>query len=111
MLKTADFGIVPAIMTNWNSGTHTGTFQIWQNWGFYYFPSTVNAISVSNLQSEIQAVTTIYAAERVTVLYGGAFDLTGAHIENPEACTTFVDAVKRLLTPELPSGERISIKT
>ncbi len=91
MLKTTDFGIVPLIMTSWNASMSTGTFQIWPNWGFYYFQNSTNAISLTNLQSEIQAVTTIYSAERVTVLSGFAFDLTGAHIENPKACTTFID--------------------
>ena len=83
MLKTTDFGIVPLIMTSWNGSTSTGTFQIWPNWGFYYFQNSTNAISLTNLQSEIQAVTTIYSAERVTVLMASAFDWTGGHIENP----------------------------
>ena len=48
-------------------------------------------LRLSNLQSEIQAVTTIYAAERVTILRGAAFDWTGGHVENPDACTTFID--------------------
>ncbi len=90
MLKTADFGIVPVTMTSWNSSTNTGTFQIWPNWGFYYFQNNANAISVSDLQSEIHAITTIYAAERVTTLSGGAFDWSGGHLEN-NACTTFID--------------------
>ncbi len=92
MLKTADFGIIPLIMTNWNSATNTGTFRIWPNWGFYYFQNGTNAVSLTNLQSEIQAVTTIYAAERVTVLNGISFDWTGGHVENSEACQTFVHA-------------------
>ena len=45
MLKTADFGIVPVTMTKWNSGTNTGTFQIWPNWGFFYFQKAPNAIA------------------------------------------------------------------
>ena len=108
MLKTTDFGIVPLIMTSWNASISTGTFQIWPNWGFYYFQNSTNAISLTNLQSEIQAVTTIYSAERVTVLSGFAFDLTGAHIENPKACTTFIDDGG---TKQVIAGFRSGVRT
>ena len=37
MLKTADFGIVPLTMTNWNSGTNTGTLPDLAELGFLLF--------------------------------------------------------------------------
>jgi hypothetical protein len=92
MFVTADFGVVPVIMNSWNSGTNTGTFEILPMWGYFYFQPGTNALTISNLQSEIQAVTTLYAAERVTTFYGPAFDAVGVHVENPTACTTFIDA-------------------
>jgi len=93
MLKTAHFGVVPFTMTSWNSGTNTGTFAIWPNWGAFYFNQSTDAQAVTDLQNEMQAVTTLYATERVTLFDGPAFhNFGGTWVENPSACTTFVNS-------------------
>jgi pectate lyase-like protein len=90
IIVTPNFGPVPLTMTAYNTSTGVGTFLTWPNWGAYYFQFT-SATSTTALQTDIEAATTIYAAERVRVLTGAAFQLTGMpHIENPAACTTFV---------------------
>jgi hypothetical protein len=88
MLATPSFGVVPVQMTNFNAGV--GTFQILRNWGAFHFQQQ-NAITQSDLGTEISALTTIYATERVTVLQGKAFSWIGGHVENPLACTTLLD--------------------
>jgi hypothetical protein len=91
MFNTAHFGVVPATMTQFNTSTGVGTFQVLQNWivGNY---NNANVATATDFQNEIQAVTTVYGAERVTVFYGTAFNTLGVHIENPGGCTTFVDS-------------------
>ncbi len=88
-ILTPNFGIVPLTMTAWNTATNTATFKTWPNWGAYYFQFS-NALGISALQADIQAATTVYAAERLRTLVGAAFSVVGVHIENPSACTTFV---------------------
>ena len=84
---TAHFGIVPLTMTSWNSGTNTGTFEIYPNWAFGNF-GTADLLTTTDLQNEIAAVTTIYAAERVTTALGLGISMEGIHVENPLACQT-----------------------
>lgn len=87
IIPTAHFGIVPLTMTNWNSGTNTATFAIDPAWEYTNF-GLANLVTGTDIQSEIAAATTIYAAEKVTVAHGLGITMTGVHIENPDACTT-----------------------
>jgi Pectate lyase superfamily protein len=87
MIATAHFGIVPLTMTNWNSGTGVGTFQIWTPWVFANY-STMDLTTGTDIQAEVAAVTTLYATERVVVAQGMGISLDGVHIENPSACTS-----------------------
>jgi len=90
-VKTDDHGVVPLIMTTFNSETGVGSFQILRTWSSYYFAGR-NALSMSNLEAEIQAVTMIYASETVTTIHGGHVTVNGLHVENPAAPTTLVNA-------------------
>ena len=87
-LVTAHFGVIPIVMTNWNSGTNVATFQTLAAWSFSNYQNNVNLITATDLQAEIQAVSTLYAAERVTIANGGGVHLINTFIENSDACTT-----------------------
>lgn len=89
-LVTKGFGVIPLLMTNWNGSTNVATFEILPNWGAYYFPYPSggdNALTRSDLQSEIQAQTTIYASQMAVLFEGNAFDARDIHIENNSQCT------------------------
>jgi hypothetical protein len=89
-IVTAHFGVIPLVPIKWNAGTNVMQFQILTSWGLHFFGGG-NAIGQSDLQNEIQAVTKVYAAERVTVYQGEGITAIGQHIENPTACTTLVE--------------------
>lgn len=91
MLKTANFGVVPLELTAWNSGTSVATFRAHFVWSAYYFQTGFNAKADTDLEAEIQAVTTLFATERVTAFSGPSFHVAGGPwMENASACTTFV---------------------
>jgi hypothetical protein len=92
VILTEHFGVVPLIMTEWNSSTHSATFQTLNNWSAYYFQGA-NAATETDFQNEIQEVSIIYAAERLTTFTGSSFDVSAVHLENPSACTTFIHDV------------------
>lgn len=85
-VKTADFGIVPLVITGYSSGTITlqtganapsvGAININNWWNMYgnTLPST--------LQTELAAATTLYASEMVTTFWGNHIHVAGIHIEN-----------------------------
>ncbi len=89
-IATTHFGVVPITLTSFNSGTNVGTFKIWHAWSVYYFPGA-NAQSDTTLQTEMQAASTLYAAEMLMVAKGSNVHLDGVHIENPSAPTIFFD--------------------
>jgi hypothetical protein len=86
-LVTSHYGVLPLTMTAWNATTGVGTFATTPIWGLYYYPSA-NPAATTDIQTEIQAATTIYASEMVTIFYGSSVSVNGAHIENPQAPTT-----------------------
>jgi hypothetical protein len=90
MMVTAHFGVIPLVPVKWNSGTNVMQFQILTDWGLNFFGGN-NAVSQSDLQSEILAVTKVYAIERVTTYQGEGITAIGQHVENPSACTTLVE--------------------
>jgi hypothetical protein len=91
MMVTQHFGVVPLVMTKWNSSTNIATFQIRPSWGYHFYGFN-NAVTSSDLQNEIQAVTKLWAAERVTVFQGDGITAIGQHLENPVACTTLMQS-------------------
>lgn len=89
--RTTSFGIVPATMTAYNSGTGVATFVTWDGWSQYYFQAvSYNAASSSDLQTEMQAVTNVYAAERVTFFAGAGFSSYGLWAQQQDACSTVI---------------------
>ena len=86
-IATAHFGVIPLTMTAWNAGTGVGTFQIWSPWVFANY-GVNDLTATTDMQAEVAAVTTLYAAERVVVAQGMGITLEGIHIENPSACSS-----------------------
>lgn len=80
-IVTAHMGVIPLLMTAYNSGTHVGSFQALNSYSYFNW-SANNAVTNADLQAEIQAVATIYAAEQVTVFQGSGITVKGVHIEN-----------------------------
>ena len=89
-VATAHFGVVPLTMTGWNAGTGTGTFQIWLPWLYANYGGAIGAGSKTALQSDIQAVSTIYAAERLVTAQGMGIALDGLHLENGGCTSLFL---------------------
>jgi hypothetical protein len=88
-IVTKHFGIVPLTLDSWDAGTSSGTFHITPAWATANFGDIDLSLAFnSSLARDIQAVTTIYAAERVTIVQGMGVSLEGVHIENPNACQT-----------------------
>jgi hypothetical protein len=89
---TAHFGVVPLRCTNWNGGTITATLQTTVAWTTANFGRiALHNSGNSDLTAELQAVTSIYAAERLTIANGMGISLEGTHIENATGCTTLYD--------------------
>ena len=108
-LSTRDFGVIPITLattclsgTNasgtggayvypcWNPSTKAATFQLYPPWVFGEFGST-DLSTTTNLSAEIQAVTTVYATERVYTARGAGITLNGVTTENGGTCATIID--------------------
>jgi hypothetical protein len=89
-VKTARFGVVPLVLTNYNAGTLVATLKLAPGW-VLSFSSGVLTVAGTDIQAEIQAVTTLYAAEKVTVFSGNGINARGVHIENPGVVTTLAE--------------------
>jgi hypothetical protein len=85
------FGVVPFTMTSWNGTTNVGTFQMLANYAAYQFPNSLggsNATTYTDISNEVQAATSIYAAQRLIVYQGQSGSVRDVHVENNGACTT-----------------------
>jgi hypothetical protein len=89
-VKTPGFGVVPLVFESFNAGTSTATFALQKMWRAWTFGATVDVTAVTDLQAELQAATTLYAAEWVRTFSGVGFKVHGAHIENPDVVTCVV---------------------
>jgi hypothetical protein len=89
---TSHFGVVPLRLKAWNAGTSVATLETTVPWTTANFGRLgLNNTGLSDLTAELQAVTKIYAAERLTIVNGLGISLEGMHIENPNGCTTLYD--------------------
>jgi hypothetical protein len=90
MILTPHYGLIPFSMVSWNSGTNAITLKaldIWENTNYGANSYWYN----NNIYNELNASTTLYAAERLRVVQGVGVELDGTHVENDQACTTFFD--------------------
>lgn len=83
--ETANNGVVPCKILSFNTSTNVLTLQILQTWMSAYGLTRT-------LQSDIQAVTSAAAAEKVTIFKGGGFKVYTVHIENPYTASTLLEA-------------------
>ena len=88
MIVTPDFGVIPLSLSSWNSSTRVATFGLYFPWVRANYGNSGGWVGGSpGVQYEVQAATTLYAAERDIVAQGMGIDLYGTHIENPNTCT------------------------
>jgi hypothetical protein len=82
------YGLVPLNLTAFNRSTNVATFQIYNQWGVYYYNFT-NATTLSDISTEVAGITQLYAVEKAKTFTGAALDISDVHVENA-ACTTFL---------------------
>lgn len=82
VVNTPHFGPVPLLLTalTVSAGVYTGTFQTLLPWTSQNFYSTT--IGNTNFQTDVQAVTVLYAVEQSTQFWGGNISADGIHIES-----------------------------
>jgi hypothetical protein len=83
------FGIVPLVLTAFNTGTHVATYKIWPGWVWMYYGADI-ALSATNFQTQLQAATTLGAVERC-IYFEGPGHLINCHYENNASCTALWD--------------------
>src|SRR6266404_2455142 len=76
-MKTAHFGVVPFQLASFNASTGAATFTTLMQWN-----QVNDNQSMGDLTTDLNAVTTVYAAEMVTVFDGAGITATNIHIEN-----------------------------
>lgn len=87
-LKLPSYGFVPITLKAWNSSTKQATFALHAPWSSWFFqkPYGYTPRSISDIGTEIQAATGIYASDHCTMFYGGAH-VKGTHIETGSSIT------------------------
>jgi hypothetical protein len=91
VIKTPSYGLVPLSLISYNSTSHVAVFRAldaYMAWNFNGFNNDP-AVS-SNILDEINASTTLYAAERNIVFAGSLFAVNSIHIENGSVPTTLL---------------------
>jgi hypothetical protein len=88
VILTPNFGLVPLLLTGWNSSTHVANFQVLQSWGLYFFGTISDATSTTAFSTDIQAATSIYAAEHGYTFQGIGIQADHLHQE-VGICNTF----------------------
>jgi hypothetical protein len=87
-LLTPHYGLIPFTETSWNSSTNVMTLQALGSWeATSYGPHCTAWCGNNNLFTELNAATTLYAAEQVYTAYGQGIKINGSHVENDQACT------------------------
>lgn len=76
-MKTVHFGVVPFQLASFNASTGAATFTTLGQWN-----QVNDNQSMGDLTTDLNAVTTVYAAEMVTVFDGAGITATNIHIEN-----------------------------
>jgi hypothetical protein len=89
-IVTPDFGVIPMDIQSYNTATNTGTFIVLDTYASFLANNGfgVDPATNSNLIVEINAATTVYAAERNIIFVGEGFNVNGIHIENGNVPTT-----------------------
>lgn len=89
-LSTSGFGLIPLSLVSYVSATRVATLKFYPGWLNSHY-HTFDLKANSDIQTEIQGQTTLYASERIFVFSGGGITATGVHIESPGALSTVLD--------------------
>lgn len=103
VIKTTSFGLVPLELTAYSPGTRVATFKLYRGWvTSHFWGFTVDLKADTALETELQAATTLYAAEMMTLFQGSGINATGVHFENPGVVTRLLDTTAGF------TGDRVS---
>lgn len=93
VIDDVQFGLIPLTITNYNAGTNTLSLETWRPWSKFYGQAT-NLVSGGNLQTRLQAATTIGLGERLTTFKGSGINQAGTiHLENGAGYTRFFEGL------------------
>lgn len=91
VIDDAQFGLIPLSITGYNAGTNVISLSTPLGWSGFYGQGT-NLKTGSNLQTRIQAATTLGVGERLTPFAGNSISQSGTiHLENGSGYTRFLD--------------------
>jgi hypothetical protein len=98
-IKTANFGIVPLVIENYNASTKDLTVSIDPSWMYWFaHGNTATTLIVPggtgdcDLEAELKAATNIYLANRQTLFFGSGMNVDGCHFESPGTVTCIHNA-------------------
>jgi hypothetical protein len=90
-ILTTNFGLVPLLLAAYNSGTGIATLKFYPGWLKSLFNTAANLKNDTAIESDLQAATTLYACETVTIFRGYGINAQGVHFENPGVLTRLID--------------------
>lgn len=94
-IETVHFGIIPCEFVSYNAATNAVTLKLQADWVYsnYGFNLTEDLVANTDLQAEVQACTTLHAAQRVTPFKGTGIHAYGPHLESPGSVFCLVDVI------------------
>lgn len=91
VIDDSRFGLIPLTITAYNAGTNVISLTTRSGWSLFYGQGT-NLKTGSNLETRIQAATTLGVGERLTTFTGVSINQSGTiHLENASGFTRFLD--------------------
>jgi hypothetical protein len=91
VIDDSRFGLIPLTITGYNAGTNVISLTTRSGWSLFYGQGT-NLKTGSNLETRIQAATTLGVGERLTTFTGVSINQSGTiHLENASGFTRFLD--------------------
>jgi hypothetical protein len=96
VIDDSRFGLIPLTITGYNAGTNVISLATRSGWSLFYGQGT-NLKTGSNLETRIQAATTLGVGERLTTFTGVSINQSGTiHLENASGYHPFSRYVGRL---------------
>lgn len=87
-VKHASWGLIPLERVSYSAGV--ATFQFARYWLVQAFGFFGDIKALSNIEADLQTITTLYACERTITFNGTGIHATGVHVENPQTVTTLM---------------------
>lgn len=89
VFNTPHYGVVPCILVNYSAGV--ATFALYPEWLASQY-ATTNILTGTTIQTDLQAATQVYAAERLRIFNQGIFTITNLWVEeDPTGSVTLVE--------------------